>query len=103
MDEMITADCRAVAVAGKNENMHIWFGHFDAGGERQGAAMCGMQRVQIQVTGYAGGTADAGDAHTLIVIQTQLLHGPGPSAHYYTVATAGTPNMRQVATEIFFI
>ena len=49
MDQMIPSDRGAVSVAGDNDHVQLRIGQFDPGREGDRTAMCGMDRIEIQI------------------------------------------------------
>ncbi len=102
MDEVVAADGGAVPVAGEDDDVELGVGKLDAGGEGDGAAVGGVDGVEVQIPGGAGGAADAGDDHEVVAVEIifrivdELLDGDGHIAHDGAVAAAGAPDLRQV-------
>src|ERR1039458_2202209 len=61
VDQMIAPDGRKVAVTGIDDDVQLWVCQFEPGGERDGAAVRGMERIQFDVARHAPSTADARD------------------------------------------
>jgi hypothetical protein len=49
MDEVVAADGRAIAVAGHDNDLEAGLGVLDPGGKGQGAAMGGMEGIEVQI------------------------------------------------------
>src|SRR3954451_17388350 len=49
---MIAADGEQIAVARVDDYLQIRIRQFESGGERDGAAMCGVERVQLHIAGH---------------------------------------------------
>ena len=58
---MIAADGGKIAVAGVHHNVQLGIGQLQAGGEGNGAAVGGVERIELDVAGNAAGAADAGN------------------------------------------
>ena len=50
-----------VAVAGVDHDVELGIGQLQSGSEGDGAAVRGVERIQLHVAGDAAGAADAGD------------------------------------------
>ena len=79
MNQMIAADGEQVAVAGVDHDVQLGIGQLQPGGERNGAAMRGVKRIQVDVTGDASGAADAGDNRQLAPGRSWLRSARGRS------------------------
>ncbi len=61
VDKMIAADGEEIAVSGNNHDFCLRSGPASAGGKGNGPSMCGVKRIQPDITCHASGTADAGN------------------------------------------
>jgi len=61
VNEMIAADGGEIAVAGIDNDVKLGIRQLEAGGERNGAAVRSVERIELDVAGHAAGAADAGD------------------------------------------
>ena len=61
VDQMIASDGREIAVTGVDDYVQLWIRQLEAGGEGNGAAVRGVERIQLDVARHASGAADAGD------------------------------------------
>ena len=59
MDQVVAADGEQVAVARIHHHVELGIGQLQSGGERNGAAVRGVERIQVHVAGDAAGAADA--------------------------------------------
>ena len=62
-----------VAVARDDDHVQVRAGHLDAGGERQGAAVRRVQRVDVDIARRARRAADARDHHHLVLVQPDMV------------------------------
>ncbi len=92
MNEMVATDCQGISIAHDGDHLQVRAGDLEPGGKRQGAAMGGVQGVEIQINGHAGGAADAGDQGHIVIFQTQVVDGADEGAHDHADAAAGTPD-----------
>ena len=58
---MIAADGEEIAVTRVHHDVHLGIGQLQAGGERNRAAVRGVERVELGVAGDASAATDAGD------------------------------------------
>ncbi len=72
MDEVVTADPEAIAVAAGDRHREFVIGEFDARGDGQGAAVKGVHAVRTHVTRQVGGAADAADRHHVMGLNLQI-------------------------------
>ena len=72
VDEVVAADGGEVAVAGVDDHVQLGVGQLQAGGEGNGAAVGGVEGVQLHVAGDAAGAADAGDDGDLVQVDARL-------------------------------
>jgi hypothetical protein len=61
VNQMIAADGREIAVAGIDDHVQLGIRQLQSGGERNGAAVRGVERIELHVAGHAPGAADAGN------------------------------------------
>ena len=66
VDQVVAADREAVAVAGDDPHLQVGVGEPQAGGERRGAAVDGVEAVGVHVVREAAGAADARDERHLL-------------------------------------
>ena len=59
VDQMIAADRRKIAIAGIDNDVQLGVRQFQSGGERDGAAVRGVEGIQLDVARHAPGAADA--------------------------------------------
>ena len=101
MNEVITADGEAVAVAAKHKNMKIIAAEADTSGKRQGAAVNIVAAVRIDEIGEAGGAANAGERDNFFLRIIKFLEDFIKRGEYGKIAAAGAPR-RVVGDEDFF-
>jgi len=95
VDKVVPADCGAVAVARDDDDLESRASELDARGKRDGAAMRGMERIEVEVADRAAGTADARHHDNIVLIEAELVDRADERTRHRTVAAAGAPNMRQ--------
>src|ERR1017187_3964843 len=61
VNQVIAADREQVAIAGVNHHVQLGVRQLQTGGERNGAAVGGVERVLFDVASNASGAADTGD------------------------------------------
>ena len=96
VQEMVAADRIAVAVAAGDDNGQIRPRHFQAGGERQRAAVDAVKAVAIGIGGDARRAADARHHADLFRRQAELREGAAERHQHVIVAAAGTPDRLHV-------
>ena len=99
VDQVVAADGGAVAVSGEDDDVQLGIGKLDAGGKGDGAAVGRVDGVEVQITGCAGGAADAGDDDKIVAVKIvflvvdQFLDRHRHVAHDDAVAAAGAPDL----------
>ncbi len=92
VDEVVPADRQGVAVAHDGDHFHVGSGDLQTGGKGQGAAVGGVQGVEVHVDGHARRAADAGHQGHIVVLQTEVVDGADQCAHHHADAAAGAPD-----------
>ncbi len=59
MDQVIAADGGKIAVARVDDHIQLGIREFQSGGEGNCTAVCGVERIELDVSGHAAGAADA--------------------------------------------
>ena len=93
MDEVVAANGKEVAVAGKHDNLQLRVGHFDAGGKGDGPAMGGVEAVELDVARTPGRTTDPRDHGELVVGQAGGLDGAEAGGKDRADAAARAPDV----------
>ncbi len=75
VDEVVAADPREVAVAGEHHHLELGPPELEPGGEGDGAAVGGVEGVEVHVAGDPAGAADAGDDGRLVEIDPGFAEG----------------------------
>ena len=102
MNQMVTANSSSVTVTGNNENFQGRVSQFNTGCYGESSAVSRVNSVKIKITGSTARAANAGNNSYIIFVQTKFINSFNDTAGYYTIATAGAPDVRQTArTEIF--
>ena len=94
VDQMIAADGGKIAVAGIDDDVQLWVCQLQPGGERNGAAVRGMERIQFDVAGHAPGTADARDQGQRLQIDFRFDERAGERVHGGADAASRAPDVR---------
>ena len=76
MNKVVATNGRGIAIAHNRHHLQARLGQLDAGGKGQGAAMGGMESVEVEIGGHAAGTADARGQHHLVLVQLHAVDGP---------------------------
>src|SRR4030095_12893773 len=99
---MVAANSVTVAVAANANHFQFVVAKFDAGRNRECAAMERVHSVSVDVTGQIRCTADAADDADLMRLQLQLEQGGLQRGEHGEIAAAGTPiRMDPAAVRLF--
>src|SRR3990172_1528725 len=95
VDEVVAADGGEVTVAGVDHHLEVRSRELEAGRERNGAAVRGVERVEVQVPGDAPGAADAAHDGDLVEVELRLGERAREAVDGRADATARAPDARQ--------
>ena len=86
-----------------HHHVQLGIGQLQAGGERNGAAVRGVERIQVDVAGNASGAADAGDDGQVPGVDLGVDQRAGKGVDAGADAAARTPDVRHAvhAQELF--
>ena len=100
VDQVVSADTEAVAVAGDHPDAQVGIGQLDAGGHGGSPAVDGMKAVGIHIVGEPAGTTDTGDEYYLLLGMPQLREGFLHLCQDGIIAAARAPAYDLVRDEI---
>ncbi len=93
VDEVIAADGGEVAIARVHYHLQRWVGELQSSGERNGAAVRGVERIELRVAGYTPGTADSRDYGDLVEVGLGFEQRAREAVDGGSDAAAGTPDV----------
>ena len=94
VNQVIAADGEQVAVAGVDHDVQLGIRQLQSGGERNRAAVRGMERILVHVSGDAAGAADAGDDGQIFEIDLGIDQRAGEAVDAGADAASRTPDVR---------
>ena len=92
VDEMVSADGEAVAVAAYLPNLKVGVCHFAAGGYGSGASVNGVHAIGGHVVGQTAAASDAADDGDVLGCHAYFGHGLVQTCQEEVVAASGAPS-----------
>jgi hypothetical protein len=96
VDKVITSDGGGVAVAHDHNDLEPGVGQLDTGGEGQGPAMRGVERIEIHVHAHTPGAADPRHQDNVVFAKPGAVDGPDQRPQDNAVAAPRTPDMGEL-------
>ena len=96
MNEVIAADREQVAIARVDHHLQLRIRELQPGGERDGAAVRRVERIELRIAGHPPRAADAGDDSYLVQVGLGFDQRPGETVDRGADAAARTPDVRQL-------
>jgi hypothetical protein len=94
VDEVIAADGEQVAITRVDDDLKLGVGELEAGGEGDGAAVGGVERVELRVPRHTARAPDTGNHGDLIEVRVGSEKGSGETVDSRSDAASGTPDVR---------
>ena len=95
MDEVVSADCRAVTVSGENDDMLFGLDEFNAGCESERSSMGCVKRVCRCVSACTGRTSDSGDEGCLVDVVSKGINSTKGCVQDCSVSASCTVDVRK--------
>ena len=89
-------DGGCIAVSHHRNHRERRFRQLDTRCKGQGAAMGGVECIEVHIHGHATRTADAGGQNNLVLFDPQFINGTDQGAHDDPVTAPGAPDVRKL-------
>jgi hypothetical protein len=94
VDEVIPANADQIPVSREDGHEKLGPAQLDAGGERNGPAVCGVEGIQVHVSRNPAGAADPRADRHFVQIEVRALESGREALHDRADPAGGTPDMR---------
>ena len=94
VDQVIAADRGQVAIAGVDHHRQLGVREFEPGGERNRAAVRGVERIELRVSGDASRAADAANDRNLAGVELRCFEPSCEAVDCSSDAASRTPDVR---------